>query len=112
MADVLKITSSQLAIASPVFTDDKGNVVDNKTLSLAFDSADSAVAAWEKRDAQGNPAPDGLDAIVAKGLGTAQVHCTATNPDGTTAIITGDVEVVAKDAIAGSMNFGPAMEQP
>ena len=114
MADVLKLTMSQLSFATPQFLDDKGSVVDNKTLTLVFDAADSSIAAWEKRDPTTlQPDPNGQDCIVAqRPLGTTQVHCTATNPDGTQVIVAGDVETVAKDAVSGVMNFGPAVEKP
>jgi hypothetical protein len=109
--DVLKLSKTQLAFPNPEFKDKDGAVVDLTTLSPVFASADSAVVMWEKRDPAGKSDPAGKDAVVAQGLGKTQVSCVATNPDGTQVTITGDVEVVAEDAISGSMNWGPVVEK-
>ena len=114
MADFLILPPPQLALANPAFMDDSDppKPVDLTNLTLTFDSADSSIVAWEKRNTSGAADPAGMDAVVAQGpLGKTQVHCTAMNPDGTTVTLTADVEVRAKDAVSGNFNFGPVMEK-
>jgi hypothetical protein len=106
------MTMEQLTFPNPSFADDHGNPVPLSSLTLAFDSADPTIVAFEKRADNGAADPNGQDAAVAQGpLGTTQVHCTATNADGTTVVLTGDIQIVAADAVTGTMNFGAAVNK-
>jgi len=107
------MTMEQMAFPAPSFADDHENLVPLTSLTLAFDSADPTIVAWEKRAADGSVDPAGMDAAVAQGpLGAVQVHCTATNQDGTTVVLTADLEIIAADAVTGTMNFGAAVNKP
>jgi hypothetical protein len=107
------MTMEQMAFPNPSFQDDHGNPVPLDGLALAYDSADPTIVAWEKRAADGSVDPNGMDAAVAQGpLGAVQVHCTATNPDGKTVVLSADLNIVAADAVTGTMNFGTAVNKP
>lgn len=57
-------------------------------------------------------AADGFSAdVVAAGVGTAQVSVTATNADGTQAVGTDDINVVAGDAVTAGLTAGTPVPQ-
>ena len=82
------LTMGQGATASATFTDAQGahQVPATPPVWSSSDDAIAGVAA----------APDGLTAIItAVAPGGATIHCSATNPDGTSAIGSGNVTVSA-----------------
>ena len=112
MAELLKLDPSQMAIASPTFTDAAGSPVDTTGYVTKLDSSDESIVKWEKRNDAGEVDENGKDAVVAQGaIGLATVHFTVVNPDLSEAMLTGEVEVVAEGAFAGKMNFGSVMEK-
>jgi hypothetical protein len=111
---VFKMTHDQMTFATFAFTDAAGNTVPLDQLTLVLDTSDDTIVQWEKRDpTTGAPDPNGQDAVVAQGpTGAVQVHVTATNADGTQVVLVGDLEILAADAIAGTITFGPAVNKP
>lgn len=108
------LTNEQMTFATFAFVDDHGQAVPASALTMALNSADPSMVAWEKRDpATGAVDPNGQDCVVAQGpLGTVQVSVVATNADGTSVTLTGDLEVIAADAVGGTITFGPAVAKP
>lgn len=104
----MQLTATQKVTATPTFKDGKGNPakVDG---APSYQTDNPAILTL-------NPSADGLSCeIVATGMiGTANVQCSADadlGPDVKQIILTGSIEVVAGQAVTGSLDFGTPSEQ-
>jgi hypothetical protein len=101
----LILTDTQHASLKANFVDAKGQPVTG--VPIVWDASDATLV---------TPTQDSADptvcdaAATGTGLGTSQVHATATNPDGTTAVLVIDVVVMPGDAVSGNIAAGPASE--
>jgi hypothetical protein len=103
---MLNLTDSQQCDVTVAFKDKKGN--DAAVTGITFAVSDAALLSVVQ------DATDPTKAVVASvgPLGTGQVSCTATNPDGTSVVGTLDVTVVAGDAVSEIFSTGTPVEQP
>jgi len=101
------LASDQKVTATVAWLDAKGNPAKVDGIPVWAESGGGVVTLA--------PAADGMSCeIAADQIGTAQVSCTgdADLGEGTrSVVVTGDVQVVAGEAVSGSMTFGPPEPQ-
>jgi hypothetical protein len=100
------LASDKIVDVAVTYLDAKGNEVDVATGSVKWETSNETIATVAPR------AGDDQTATITPGidLGTAQITCTATNPDGSQVIATMDVNVVAGNAVTGVI--APVEAQP
>lgn len=101
----LTLTDLQEAVYTVAFTDKKGQPVTSFPAPPVWVGSNAGITV--------TPAADGFSAtVVAAAVGTSQVTVTATNADGTPAIGTDNITVVASDAVTAGLTAGAPTAQP
>lgn len=101
----LVLQDDQQVVYTAAFTDKKGQPVTTFPAPPVWSASTPSVTV--------TAAADGFSAtVVGATVGTSQVSVTATNADGTPAIGTDDVTVVAGDAVTAGLTAGTPTAQP